>query len=142
LSGAEVIAMDVRPRAGAPGETLTRSERAQAAGLLEAKKVYLEISGARREQARQQLLRRLPADNKFSLTDDAGEADVALKVTVAAARQDRLALTAHLTDANGKVIWPLTPGVIGRKYEGPLDKVIAAFSLELAADLRRLERQK
>ena len=142
LSGDEVIAMDVRPRAGAPGETLTRSERAQAAGLLEAKKVYLEISGARREQARQQLLRRLPADNKFSLTDDAGEADVALKVTVAAARQDRLALTAHLTDANGKVIWPLTPGVIGRKYEGPLDKVIVAFSLELAADLRRLERQK
>src|SRR5262245_28432255 len=103
LSGAEVIAMDVRPRAGAPGETLTRSELAQAAGLLEAKKVYLEISGARREQARQQLLRRLPADNKFSLTDEPGEADVALKVTVAAARQDRLALTAHLADANGKV---------------------------------------
>ncbi len=142
LSGAEVIAMDIRPRAGAPGETLTRSERAQAAGLLEAKKVYLEISGARREQARQQLLRRLPTDNKFSLTDDPGEADVALKVTVAAARQDRLALTAHLADANGKVIWPLTPGLIGRKYEGPLEKVIAAFSLELAADLRRLERQK
>jgi hypothetical protein len=142
LSGAEVIAMDVRPRAGAPGETLTRSERAQAAGLLEAKKVFLEISGARSEQARQQLLKRLPADNKFSLTDDPGEADVALKVTAEAARQDRLALTAHLADANGKAIWPLTPGVIGRKYEGPLEKVIAAFSLELAADLRRLERQK
>jgi hypothetical protein len=142
LSGAEVIAMDVRPRAGAPGEMLTRSERAQAAGLLEAKKVYMEISGAQREQARQQLLRRLPSDNKFSLTDDPGEADVALKVTVAAARQDRLALTAHLADANGKVIWPLTPGVIGRKYEGPLEKVIATFSLELAADLRRLGRQK
>jgi hypothetical protein len=142
LSGAEVIAMDIRPRAGAPGEMLTRSERAQAAGLLEAKKVYLEIGGARREQVRQQLLRRLPSDNKFSLADSPGEADIALKVTVEAARRDRLALTAHLADANGKVIWPLTPGVTGRKYEGPLEKVIATFSLELAADLRRLERQK
>jgi hypothetical protein len=32
--------------------------------------------------------------------------------------------------------------VIGRKYEGPLEKVIATFSLELAADLRQSERQK
>jgi len=134
--------MDIRLRDGAPGETLTRSERAQAAGLLEAKEVYLEIGGARREQVRQQLLRRLPSDNKFGLTDDPGEADVALKVTVEAARQNRLALTAYLADANGKVIWPLTPGAIGRKYEGPLDKVIATFSRELAGDLRRLERQK
>jgi hypothetical protein len=142
LSGVDLIAMDIRLRSGAPGETLTRSERTQAAGLLEAKKVYLDISGARREQVRQQLLRRLPSDNKFGLTEDPGEADVALKVTVEAAGQDRLALTAHLADANGKVIWPLTPGVIGRKYEGPLDKVIATFSRELAGDLRRLERQK
>src|SRR4029453_1013150 len=96
LSGDEVIAMDVRPRAGAPGETLTRSEQSQAAGLREAKKVYLEISGARREQARQQLLRRLPADNKFSLTDDPGEADVALKVTVEAARQDGLVVVGSI----------------------------------------------
>jgi len=142
LSGDEVIAMDVRPRTVAPGDMLTRSERATAASLLEAKKIYLEISGARREQARQQLLRRLPADNKFSLTDDLGEADVAIKVTVETTRHGRLALTAHMADANGKMIWPLTPGVIGRKYEGSLEKVIATFSLELAADLRRLERQK
>jgi hypothetical protein len=142
LSSDEVIAMDVRPRAGEPGELLTRSERTQAAGLLEAKKIYLEISGARSEQARQQLLQRLPADNQFSLTDNRGEGDVALKVTVAASRQGRIALTAHLADVYGKVIWPLTPGVIGRKYEGPLEKVIATFSRELADDLRRLERQK
>jgi hypothetical protein len=138
-SGAEVIAMDIRPRADEP---LLRSDIAQAAGLLEAKKVYLEISGARREHVRQQLLTRLPADNKFSLTDDPGEAEVALKVTAEAARRDRIALTAHLADVNGKVIWPLTPDIIARKYEGPLEKVIATFSLELAADLRRLERQK
>jgi hypothetical protein len=137
--GAEVIAMDVRSRANAP---LTRSARTLSASLLEAKKVYLEIRGLRSEQARQLLLQRLPADNQFSLTDKPDEADIALKVTVAAARQDRLALTAHFAEANGNVIWPLTPGVIGRKYEGPLEKIITAFSRELASDLRRLERQK
>jgi hypothetical protein len=142
LSSNKVIAMDIRLRAGEPGELLTRSERSQAAGLLEAKKVYLEISGARSEQARQQILRRLPADNQFSLTDNRGEGDVALKVTVAASRQGQLALTAYLADVNGKVIWPLTPGTIGRKYEGPLKKVVAAFSRELADDLRRLGHQK
>src|SRR5262249_6926135 len=136
LSRDEVIAMDIRPPAGAPGELLTRSERASAAGLLEAKKVYLEVSGAQLEQVRQQLLRRLPADNQFSLTDNPGEADVAIKVTVAAARQDRLVLTARLADANGKVIWPLTPGTIGRQYKGPLEKVVITFSRELAGDLQ------
>jgi hypothetical protein len=137
-----VIAMNVRPRALARGESLTRGEREAAAGLLEAKKVFLQVSGARREQVRQRLLRLLPADNRFSLTDNPDEANVALKVTVAVARQDRLALTAHLADANGKVIWPLTPGTIERKYEGSPKKVITTFSRELAGDLRRLERQK
>jgi hypothetical protein len=138
LPSDEVIAMDIRPRAG---ETLIRSARTPGAGLLEANKVYLEISGSRSEQARQLLLQRLPAENKFSLTDNPDETDVALKVTVAA-RQGRFALTAHFADVNGNVIWPLTPGVIERKYEGPLEKAIATFSRELAADLQRLERQK
>jgi hypothetical protein len=141
LSSNDVIAMDIRSALGAR-EPLTRGERAAVAGLVDAKKVYLEVSGARREEARQKLLRRLPADNRFSLTDDSGEADVALKVMVGAARQGRLGLTAHLADANGSVIWPLTPGTSGRHYEGPLEKVIATFSLELAGDLQRLKRQK
>jgi hypothetical protein len=138
-SSDEVIAMDIRQPAGGP-DLLTRSERAQAAGLLEAKTVYLIVSGVRSEYARQQLLQRLPVDNQFSLTEDPGQADVALKVTLAVARQDRLALTAHLADTNGKVIWPLTPGTSGRKYEGPLEKAIATFSRELAGDLRQLKR--
>jgi hypothetical protein len=138
----KVIAMDIRPRAGAPGELLTRSERAAAAGLLEAKKVYLQFSGARHEQVRKYLMRRLPDDNQFSLTDNPDEADVALKVTVAAARRDRITLTAHLADRNGKEIWPLKPGTIRRRYNGPFKKVIVTFSLELAGDLKRLERQK
>ena len=138
----EVIAMDIRPRDGAPDELLTRSKREAAAGLLEAKKVYLQVSGARHELVRKYLLRRLPADNQFSLTDNRDEADVALKVTVAAARQGRLDLTAHLADANAKVIWPLTPETSGRRYKGPFKKVIITLSLQLAGDLQRLGRQK
>jgi hypothetical protein len=138
LSGDEVIAMDIRHRAG---ETITRSASTPGAGLLEANKIYLEISGSRSEQARQLLLQRLPAENKFSLTDNPDETDVALIVTVAALRQGRFAFTAHIADQNGNVIWPLTPGVIGRKYEGPLEKVIATFSRDLAADLRSARRK-
>jgi hypothetical protein len=138
-SGDEVIALDIRQPAGG-SDLLTRSERAQAAGLLEAKKAYLAVSGTRSQYARRQLLQRLSADNQFSLTENPGEADVAIKVTLAMAGQDRLTLTVQIADTNGKVIWPLTPGTSGRKYEGPLEKAIATFSRELAGDLRQLKR--
>jgi hypothetical protein len=138
-SSGEVIAMDIPSRAGEP---LTRGARTQGAGLLGAKKVYLEISGSRTEQARRLLLERLPMDNQFSLTDNPDEADVAIIVTAEGARQDRLGLTVNIRDASGKVIWPLTPGAGRRKYVGPVEKVITTFSRELAADIRPLERQK
>src|SRR5262245_1209410 len=138
----DVIAMDIRPPTGAPDEPLTRGELAQAAGLLEAQKVYLVVSGTQRERARQLLLKQLPADNLFSLTDDTAEANIALKVTVDAAQQDRVVLTAHIADANGNVIWPLTTGTIGRQYKGPFKKAVVKFSRELAGDLQRLKRQK
>jgi hypothetical protein len=138
-----VIVMDIRPQ---PDEGLRdsamRGENPLAGGMLDTKKVYLQISGAQREQVRRQLLNRLPLDHKFSLTDDEDEADIALKVDVASARQGRIALTAYFTNVDGEVIWPLTPGVIARKYEGPLEKVVEAFSRELAGDIQRLERQK
>jgi hypothetical protein len=139
FSGDEVIAMEIRHRAD---EALTRSATTPGAGLLEANKIYLEISGSRSEQARRLLIQILPAENKFSLTDNPDETDVALIVTVAAPRQDRFAFTAHIADQNGNVIWPLTPGVIARKYEGPLEKVIATFSRDLAADIRRAASRK
>ena len=118
---------------------LTRGQRVRAVSVLDAQKVYLEISGVQLEQVRQQLMQQLPTDNQLSLTDNQSEADIALKVSVAAVRQDQLALTVWLADADGNVIWPLTPDTIARKYEGSLEKVIAAFSRELASDLRRLK---
>ncbi|HKX27872.1 MAG TPA: hypothetical protein VJ302_09285, partial [Blastocatellia bacterium] len=99
----EVIAMDLRPRAGEP---LTRGEVTEIAELPAARRIYLEVRGARRKEVRRQLRRRLPADNRFSLTDDVGEAEVALIATVTSSRPDRLALTVRLTDPQGKVLWP------------------------------------
>jgi hypothetical protein len=138
----DVIATDIRARSEETRDAVTRGENALAPGLIEAKKVYLYISGAHSEQARQQLQQRLPIDNKFSLTDNQDEADIAIKVTVSATRQGRIALTAFVLDASLKIIWPLTPGVTARKYEGPLEKVVETFSRDLAGDIQRLERQK
>lgn len=141
----DVIAMDIRSRGGGdPAEALTRSKRAEAVGLLRAKKVYLEISGA--EQLRQtiseQLAQWLQADSKFKLIGNQDEADIALKVVVTAGRKDGIVLTAGLVDANGNVIWPLTPGASRRRYEGPTEKTIATFSRELANDIKQLERKQ
>jgi hypothetical protein len=136
----EVVALDIRSRASVdPAETLTRSERAEAVGLLEAGKLYLEVSGAEplRGQISRQLTPRLQAGGRFSLTASRDEADIALKVSVAAAQPDRLTLTARLVDANGKVIWPLTPRTGGRRYEGPTERTIATFSRDLINDIRR-----
>src|SRR5262249_50304331 len=64
----EVIAMEIRQPAGQLDDMVMRGEGAQTARLLNAKRVYLDISGAQSGQVRQQLLQRLPIDNKFSLT--------------------------------------------------------------------------
>ncbi|HQR36138.1 MAG TPA: hypothetical protein PLK30_25665 [Blastocatellia bacterium] len=145
LNGDEVIAMDIRTRTSDdPTETLTRSERTEAVGLLQAKKVYVEISGAEklRQTNSEQITRRLQADGKFRLVGSQDEADIALKMTLVATQQDRLVLTAGLVDTHGNVIWPLTPGASRRRYEGPTEKTIALFSRELANDIKRLERKQ
>ena len=144
LASDEVIAMDIRSRASNdPAEALTRSERAEAVGLLQAKKVYLEVTGA--EQLRQkisdQIAQRLQADSKFKLVGHQEEADIALKVAVTTTQQDQLVLTVGLVDANGNVIWPLKPGTSRRRYTGPAEKTIAMFSRDLASDIQRLERR-
>jgi len=112
--------------------------------LLQAKKVYVEISGAEklRQTNSEQITRRLQADGKFRLVGSQDEADIALKMTLVATQQDRLVLTAGLVDTHGNVIWPLTPGASRRRYEGPTEKTIALFSRELANDIKRLERKQ
>jgi hypothetical protein len=112
--------------------------------LLEAKTVLLEVSGAEslRQSISAQLTQQLQADNKFRLTSKRDEAEIALKVTLAAMPPDRLVLTARLVDANVKVIWPLTPRTGGRRYEGLTAKTLARFSRDLAGDIQRLERKQ
>jgi hypothetical protein len=138
LIGDDVVALDIRARDD--NEMLTRSERAAAIGLLEAKKIYLEVSGAEQALVSQLLRRHLPGNSPFSLTEERGEADSALKVTAVAARRERLTITARLVDANGKVIWPLTPGIGGRSYTGAAEKIAIRLSEELSGDLKKLRQ--
>jgi hypothetical protein len=142
--GDEVIAMDIRSRAsGDPADSLIREKRAEAVGLLEARRVYLEGSGV--EQLRQmvsaRLTEHLESGGTFNFTANRDEADLALKVTVEALPGERLALTARIVDANGKVIWPLTPRSKGRRYEGPTEKALDRLCGDLLGDARRLKQK-
>src|SRR5262249_39119097 len=104
----EVIATHIHVRSAETPDAGPPGANALGSAVLDATKVYLDVSGARSDQPSQQLLQRLPVDNKFSLTDNQDEADIAIKVTVAAKRPGRIALTALIVDANLKIIWPLT----------------------------------
>jgi hypothetical protein len=135
----DVIARDIRVRGN---DILTRGERSNAIGLLEAKKLYLEINGSEslRNQIGTQLKQRLQTDNQFTFTATPAEADIALKATVAMAAGKQLQLTLSLADENGKVIWPLTANTSERKYKGAIEKVIIKLSQDLASDLQKLPR--
>lgn len=142
--GDDVIIADIQARdVSNPAESLTRSERMEAVGLLQAKKVCLEISGSNglRQSVAQHRKQRLQGDSRFNFVENGDEADLALKVSVAAAPSNHITLTARLVDANGNVVWPLTPRTAGRRYIGAADKTIAAFSRDLTGDVRRLERK-
>lgn len=145
LLGEEVIARDIRARvASDPADLLIREQRAAALGLLESKRVYLETSGAPslRQTISAKLTQRLQAGGKFSFTAQPAEADIALKAVVAALPGERLALTVRLVDAAGKVIWPLTPHTAGRRYEGPMEKVLERLRHDLLNDMQRLAQQQ
>ena len=145
LPGDEVIAMDIRSRRSSdPADSLIREKRAEAVGLLESKLVYLEASGEQRLrlQVSAKLRQRLQSGARFRFTAQPEEADSALKITVAPLPAERLALTARIVDADGKVIWPLTPGLSGRRYEGPAEKVLERLRQELLSDVRRLEQRQ
>ncbi|NOT59106.1 MAG: hypothetical protein HOP19_02655, partial [Acidobacteria bacterium] len=135
----DVIATNLRTRASDETASLTRGERADAVTLLAARKLYLDLSAdAFTQSLRTQLVERL---NTFTLTANPDEADIALKVNATSVAPNRLTLIARIVDANGKVIWPLTPRVSGRKYEGPTDKTLDQFSRELARDVQQLKQK-
>lgn len=130
----------------AADETSTRSERENAASLREARHIVLQISGGPeklRNQVSAQLRAALPAalPATLTLTDNPDAADLALKIKVrplrASRTSPRFALEVRIVNAARQVIWPLTPGVGGRKYSGPTETTSARLISDLAADLRR-----
>lgn len=144
----EVIAMDVRGRGSAPEDDLVRSEREEAVNaLLAGQRLYVELSGShpQRRQFVESLKQRLQASGQFKLTEDREAAEIALKLTLREtppAPSPRISAFARIVNADGKVIWPLTPRTSGRQYTGDANKIADRLSNDLLEDIRRLERQR
>lgn len=139
-----VIARDIRARATSPTESLTRGERESGVeALLTGQKLYLEVSGG--EPMRQTLInalqQRLQANGKLQLTTDREAAEVALKVTIQSnAKAERITLLARIVNADGKVIWPLTPNTRGREYVGFREQIAATLTRDLVREFGQLRR--
>lgn len=151
----EVLAMDLRARPGADFErSATRGEREEVAraSLLTARRIYLDVSGAERLRnlLSQQLTQSLSTSGRFALTANRDEAEIALIVAVEstlpaqaeATPARKISFTARIVGADGKTLWPVTPGIIERRYTGPSTKAVAKLSQDLFGELQRLERKR
>lgn len=143
----EVVARNIPGRGSAPDNDLVRSEREEGVkALLAGQRLFLELGGShsQRRQFAESLKQRLQASGQFKLTEDREAAEIALKLTLREsprASSSRISVWARIVNADGKVIWPLTPRTSERRYEGLIEKVSDLLSRELLDDLRHLERK-
>jgi len=153
--GEEVLAINIKARPGAGFEdSATRGEREDAAraSLLTERKIYLEVSGDKRWRGflSDRLTERLTGRGRFAATGSRGEAEVALKVVVEAAPRagtdatadQGISFTARVVGADGKTLWPLTPRIIARRYQGEARKAADRMINDLVDDIQRLERKR
>lgn len=154
-AGENVIAMNIKARPGTGFEdSATRGEREDAAraSFLTEGKIFLEVSGDERwrRSLNDRLAERLTAGGRFAVTGNRAEAEVALKIAVEAppvARTDatsdqRISFTARVVGADGKTLWPLTPRVIARRYQGQARKAADKLINDLLDDVQRLEHKR
>jgi hypothetical protein len=141
-----VIARDLRARATSPTESLTRGERESGVeALLTGQKLYLEVSGSEplRQAMTAALQQRLQTNGKLQLTVDREAAEVALKVTIQpSAQAERITALARIVNADGKVIWPLTPNTRGREYVGLRENIAATLNRDLTRELGQVRRKQ
>ncbi|MBL8203866.1 MAG: hypothetical protein JNM09_06515 [Blastocatellia bacterium] len=141
-----VIARDIRARATSPTESLTRGERESGVeALLTGQKLYLEVSGGEpmRQTLTTALQQRLQANGKLQLTAAPEAAEVALKVTIQSnAKAERITVLARIVNADGKVIWPLTPNTRGREYVGFRENVAATLTRDLVREFGQMRRNR
>lgn len=142
LSADTVLTVNLPASKSSGLDNLARSQREECAvtSLLAAKKLYVEGKGAPAlaQQFGASLKQRLQASRRFSFTDNSNEAEVAMKLKVESAGQ-RVRVTVSIVNADGKVIWPLTPRTRARRYTGATEKVIAQVSSELLSDIQQLK---
>ncbi len=143
--GDQVIAINIPASKSSTLDDLTRGEREQATAtsLLSARKLFVEIKGdeALRRRLDNQIRQQLQTAGKFAIVANSGDAEIALKLTVRQ-KDGRAIVDARIVNADGKVIWPLTTGISGRRYTGAAEKVALQFSSDLLDDLNQLERRR
>ena len=82
----------------------------------------------------------LQADGFFQFIDSR-DADIALKLSIEVGKQG-VRVIAAIVNAKGEVLWPLTPGVRARRYDGEAENVVFRFGNDLLGDLEKLKRRR
>jgi len=103
--------------------------------LREVKKVYLEIRGdATVSELRTNLVESLASSGVVAVaTDDADDADAALKIVVSQTGP-QIEASALLVNARGAVLWPKTGR--GAHYSGEIPKVVSEIIKDLLSEIR------
>lgn len=125
----------------------TRALRVEriAASLSAVKRIYVESTGdeALRDEVRAAIISALQPGARFAIVTSPDDADAMLKASV---RRDRskgkVLVIARLVNANGEVIWPVTPRGSGEKYLGSTGAAAVRIVEDLLATVRELESKR
>jgi hypothetical protein len=125
----------------------TRALRVEriAASLPAVKRIYVEATGdeALSREVADVLISGLQPSARFVVAVNRDAADAVLKASV---RRDqpkgRALVIARLVNANGDVLWPVTPRGSGEKYVGPATAVAAEIIKDLSDTVRELELKR
>ena len=125
----------------------TRALRVEwiAASLSAVKRIYVESTGdeALCYEVRGALISALQPGARFAIVTSLDDADAVLKTSVRREQsKGKVLVIARLVNANGEVIWPVTPRGSGEKYLGSAGAAAARIVEDLLNTVRELESNR
>lgn len=125
----------------------TRALRVErvAASLSAVKRIYVESTGDEtlRLEVRAAIISALQPGARFAIATSMDDADALLKASVRRDQSNgKVLVIARLVNANGEVIWPVTPRGSGEKYLGSTGASGARIVEDLLATVRELESKR
>lgn len=152
LDPASVGANVLAPERSSSEEEVTRNMRGRgpSVSLPRVRKIYVESleDGVLSHTTREMLVKALQASNRFTLTQNADDADALLKVSTKPLRagkdagSHRASIEVRLVNANGETIWPPRRRGSGGKYLGSAANVTDKIVKDLLDEIERSERQR